>query len=144
MTYDEAEMNRITEVVIGCAFKVHNTLRSGFAERVYANALAHELRKAGLTVEQEKRITVWYDGIVVGEYVADVVVLGSLLIEIKAVRAFDEGHVAQCLNYLAATVIPLCLLLNFGRRVEIRRLRGERQPNTEENLAIDEKSDGHR
>jgi len=124
MSTDEDRLNAITEQIIGCAFTVHNVLGSGFAEKVYENALVHDLRKMNLQVQQQVPIEVWYDGTLVGQYIADVVVEGVVLVEVKAVRNFDEGHVAQCLNYLAATKIPLCLLLNFGKRVEIKRLRG--------------------
>ena len=120
----EDQLNALSEKIIGCAFRVHNALGSGFAERVYENALVHELRKAGLNALQQVKIEVWYDGILVGDYAADIVVENAILIEVKAVRNFDDGHLAQCLNYLAATKVPLCLLLNFGRKVEIRRLRG--------------------
>lgn len=123
MDTDEDQLNAISQQVIGCAFRVHNTLGCGFAEKVYENALAHELRKAGLHVQSQEKIDVAYDGVLVGEYFADLIVEGIVLVEIKAVRNFDEAHTAQCLNYLAATKIPLCLLLNFGRKVEIRRYR---------------------
>ena len=97
--------------------------RRGFLEKVYENALAHELRKAGLKVVQQRAIQVSYDGVIVGDYVADLLVEDSVLIEVKAVRGVDEVHTAQCINYLKATKLKICLLLNFGRpRLEIRRL----------------------
>jgi GxxExxY protein len=121
--WDRSDMNQLTETVIRCAFTVSNSLGCGFMERVYENALVHELRKAGLQVEQQHGITIRYDGIVVGEYVADLLVEGVLLIELKAVREFDDIHLAQCLNYLKATNLHLCLLMNFGKpRVDIRRV----------------------
>ena len=73
---------------------------------------------------QQSKIDVVYDGVLVGEYFSDVVVEGRVLVEIKAIRNLDEAHTAQCLNYLAATKLPVCLLINFGRRVEVKRLRG--------------------
>ena len=116
-------MNRLTETVIRCAFTVSNTLGCGFLEKVYENALAHELRKAGLKVEQQHGITVRYDAVVVGEYAADLLVDGVLLIELKAVKEVDHVHVAQCLNYLKATGLRLCLLMNFAKpRLDIRRI----------------------
>jgi GxxExxY protein len=124
MNTDEEKINSITEAIIGCAFRVHNVLGCGFAEKVYENALAHELCKAGLSIQQQIPITVRYDGVVVGDYVADLIVEGMVLVELKAVKTFDENHMAQCLNYLAATALPICLLLNFGRKVEVKRLRG--------------------
>jgi|SRR5579859_162435 len=120
----EAALNRLTEQIIGCAFAVHNVLGCGFAEKVYENAFIHELKKSGLNVLQQFKIDVIYDGVVVGEYIADAVVEGRVLLEIKAVSKFDDAHTAQCLNYLAATQLPICLLINFGRRVEVKRLRG--------------------
>ena len=122
MNTDEKKLNVITETIIGCAFRVHNVLGCGFAEKVYENAMVHELRKAGLSLQQQVPIEVWYDGVMVGNYFADLVVEGIVLVETKAVRNFDDGHTAQCLNYLAATRLPLCLFLNFGRKVEVKRL----------------------
>ena len=123
MDTDEDILNGLTQKIIGCAFVVHNALGCGFAEKVYENALVHELRKAGLSVVQQMALTVMYDGIVVGQYSADIVVEGKVLVELKCVRACDDAHSAQCLNYLAATKIPVCLLINFGKKVEIKRFR---------------------
>ena len=115
--------NPITEKIIGCAYTVSNALGAGFLEKVYENALAHELRKAGLKVQQQHPIQVRYDGIVVGDYIADLFIEDCILVELKAVKALDEIHQAQCLNYLKATGLRLCLLINFGKtRVEIKRL----------------------
>jgi GxxExxY protein len=117
------EENQITDIIIGCAHKVSNALGCGYLEKVYENALAHELRKAGLKVEQRYEIDVFYDGIVVGEYVADVLVEDRVLIELKAIQGLDDVHLAQCLNYLKATRRRLCLLINFGKpKVEVRRV----------------------
>ena len=85
-------------------------------ERVISNAMVHEMRKEGLVVEAEKPIQVIYDGVIVGNYVADLVVEGLVLVELKCVRAFDDGHTAQCLNYLAATGLAICLLINFAKK----------------------------
>jgi GxxExxY protein len=113
----------VTSRVIGCAFIVANTLGIGFAEKVYENALAHELRTQSLTVVQQKPIVVRYKTVVVGEYAADLLVEDHILIELKVARALSDPHVAQCRNYLRATGKPLCLLINFGLpRIEIRRL----------------------
>ncbi len=116
-------LNQISERILGCAFAVSNGLGSGFLEKVYENALAHELRKAGLSVAQQHAMVAKYDGVVVGEYVADLLVESLVLVELKCDRAVDDVHLAQCLNYLKATGLRLCLLLNFGKpRVEIRRI----------------------
>ena len=83
----------------------------------------HELRKSGLAVSQQHPIVVRYDGIVIGEYTADLLVERTVLVELKAAKALDEIHRAQCLNYLKATGLHLCMLLNFGRpRLEIKRI----------------------
>ncbi|MFN7959170.1 MAG: GxxExxY protein [Holophagaceae bacterium] len=113
----------LTEVVIGLVFKVANYLGSGFLEKVYENALAFELQGAGVAFEQQVPITVFYKDQVVGSYVADLVIAGRLLVELKACRALEEAHTAQCLNYLKATALPTCLLINFGTpKPQIRRL----------------------
>jgi len=116
------ETNVTAEKVIGCAYKVSNSLGVGFLEKVYENALVHEIKKAGLKVEQQHAIDVKYDGILVGEYVADLLVEGELLVELKSVQTLDKVHFAQCLNYLKATGLKVCLLLNFGKtKVQVRR-----------------------
>jgi GxxExxY protein len=116
-------LDEITERVIGCAYTVANTLGSGFLEKVYENALAYELRKAGYAVQQQCVIQVRYEEIVVGEYVADILVEHSVLLELKAMKGLDDIHTAQCLNYLKATGLQVCLLINFGgRRVQVKRL----------------------
>ncbi len=113
----------LTERVIGCAYKVSNSLGCGFLEKVYENALAHELRKAGFDVVPQQRVEVFYDGISVGYYEADIVVNNCLIIEVKALRALEDAHKAQTLNYLKATGIRLGLLINFGTpRVEVKRI----------------------
>ncbi|MBI3912029.1 MAG: GxxExxY protein [Armatimonadetes bacterium] len=118
-----SRLDGITEKVIGCAYKVGNALGCGFLEKVYENALCYELRKAGLAAEQQRALTVYYDGVVVGEYFADLVVEDSVLVELKAVKALDDVHAAQCLNYLKTTGLRVCLLINFGTpRVDIRRI----------------------
>ena len=123
MNADERRLDDITDKVIGCAFVVSNILGAGFVEKVYENALAHELRSAGLAVAQQYAIAVRYKDIIVGEYVADLLVANEILVELKAVRALDEIHAAQCMNYLKATGLRVCLLFNFGKpRVEVRRI----------------------
>jgi len=121
--FDPSEMSQLTERVIRCAFAVSNTLGCGFLEKVYENSLVHELRKAGIQAEQQHAIAVRYDGVVVGEYAAGLLIEGSLLVELKAVKELDDVHLAQCLNYLKATSLRLCLLMNFGKpKLEVRRI----------------------
>jgi GxxExxY protein len=111
----------ITELIIKAFYTVYNTLGYGFLEKVYRNALAIELRKLGLDVIPEARITVYYDGEVVGEYFADLSVAGVVIVELKAVKRLLSEHEAQLLNYLKATSYEVGLLLNFGPKPEIRR-----------------------
>jgi len=113
----------LTEKIIGCAFEVGNVLGNGFLEKIYENALAHELRKKGLKVEQQQAIPVYYDQIAVGEYVADLLVEESIIVELKAVKNIEDIHRAQCIHYLKATGLKLCLLINFGTpKVQIKRI----------------------
>jgi len=113
----------LSEKVIGCAYTVGNILGCGFLEKVYENALAYELSNAGLKVQQQWRIPVHYRGLLVGDYTVDLLVEDALLVELKATKALDEIHFAQCLNYLKATSLQACLLINFGSpRIEVRRM----------------------
>ena len=122
MISDVERLNKLTRRIIGCAYAVSNELGAGFLEKVYENALTHEIRKTGLQVQQQQPIQVHYDGVVVGEYVADVVVENTILVELKSVKAFDDVHSAQCINYLRATGMQICLLINFGQpKIEIKR-----------------------
>ncbi len=90
---------------------------------MYENAQAIELTNARLAVAQQKSINVIYAGQIVGDYVADLLVKGSVLVELKATRSLDDIHMAQCLNYLKATGLKVCLLMNFGLpRIEVKRI----------------------
>jgi len=123
MSTDEHRLNEVSERIIGCAYRVSNTLGYGFLEKVYENALAFEIRETGLHVAQQQPVIVKYQGRIVGEYVSDLLVENLVLVELKSVTALDQSHIAQCLNYLKATELRLCLLLNFGRaRIEVRQV----------------------
>jgi GxxExxY protein len=123
MNDDGRGLNAVTERIIGAAFVVSNTLGAGFGERVYENALARELGLCGFAVAQQCGVTVRYKDFVVGQYVADLIVEGAVVVELKVVRALNEFHVAQCVNYLRATGKTTCLLMNFARpRLEFRRV----------------------
>jgi GxxExxY protein len=111
----------LTREIIGAFYAVYNSLGYGFLEKVYENALALELRRRGLRVDQQKPICVYYTGEIVGEYFADLVVNELVIIELKAVRAISESHEAQLLNYLKATPYEVGLLLNFGPKAVRRR-----------------------
>jgi GxxExxY protein len=98
-------------------------LGQGFLEKVYENALAVELRKTDYSVEHQRLVRVEYDGVIVGEYIPDLIVADAIIVEVKAVAFLDRVHRQQCVNYLRATGYRVCLLLNFGqRRLEVRRL----------------------
>jgi len=116
-------LNLISQKIIGCAFNVSNTLGAGFLEKVYQNALMIELSDIGLIAEKEKPITIHYKNKIVGEYYADILVNHQIIIETKAVKALNEIHQAQILNYLKATNLQLGLLINFGTpKVQIKRM----------------------
>ena len=117
------QLNKISERTINAAYKVSNTLGSGFLEKVYENALAHQLRKDGVKIEQQRPIKVYYDDVVVGDYFADLIAEGIVIVELKAARRIEDIHLAQTLNYLKVTGLKLGLILNFGKpRVEIKRV----------------------
>ena len=123
MNTDERRLNELTEKIIGCAYEVSNSLGAGFLERPYENALRIELSHAGIEVKQQHPIPVYYRGEVVGDYFADLLIESAVLVELKAVKALDEIHIAQRINYLKATGLKVCLLINSGKsKIEIRRV----------------------
>jgi GxxExxY protein len=123
MNADAVSADGVTKRIIGCAFTVANTLGVGFLEKVYENALAHEMREQGLRAVQQRAIVVRHDDIVIGEYTADLMVEDHVIVELKVVRSLNDLHIAQCMNYLCASDKRLCLSINFGRpRIEIRRV----------------------
>jgi GxxExxY protein len=112
----------LTGKIISCAYKVHTVLGFGFLENVYQNALVHELQKAGLEVQKEQPIQVLYDGRVVGDFAADIVVAGSIIVELKSTQTLHPAHQAQVSNYLKATGVEVGLLINFGQEFDIKRI----------------------
>lgn len=118
MSYKHSELTR---VIINAFYQVYNTLGYGFLEKVYENALAHELSKRGHNVSPRMPIEVYYDGLVMGEYYADLVIDNSVILELKAVDNISEQHEAQLLNYLKATKIDVGLILNFGPKPQVSR-----------------------
>ena len=111
----------LTGQVIKAFYDVYNTLGYGFLEKVYENALVIELQKLGLDVMAQARIEVCYDGHLVGEYFADLLVERKVIVEVKAARTLGDGHEAQLLNYLKATPYEVGLLLNFGPKPQVKR-----------------------
>lgn len=119
----DPRLEAITEKVIGAAFEVSRTLGHGFLEAVYRNALKGELEDLGLAVEAEKLFPVRYKDRIVGNYYADLVVTKSVVVELKSAESISREHVAQVVNYLRASSLPVGLLLNFGTpRVQVRRV----------------------
>jgi len=116
MKYEE-----LTDKIIGVFYKVYNVLGYGFLERVYENALKIEFRKAGINFENQVPVRVYYDGEVVGDYIADFVVEGKVVVEVKALSVLTGVDEAQLLNYLKATDKDVGLLLNFGKKAEVKR-----------------------
>jgi len=118
----------LTQIIIGCAYKVHNALGPGFLEKVYENALRIELEKLGLRVKQQEPVNVRYEDEIVGEFYADLWVDDNVVIELKAVQTLAKIHEVQLVNYLTATGINTGLLLNFGPSVQVRRKFREHIP----------------
>jgi GxxExxY protein len=117
------DINEITYAINGAVFEVNRILGPGFLEKVYENALVIELEKRGLKAESQVPVKVSYKGKVVGEYVADIIVEGKVLVELKTVEQLDRIHEAQLLNYLKATGIQVGLLVNFKHaKADIKRM----------------------
>lgn len=112
----------LTERIIGAFYDVYNELGFGFLESVYHRALVVALRGAGLEVEHEVKLPVYFRGEIVGEFEADILVERNVILELKAVDALGPAHEAQLLNYLKATAVEVGLLLNFGPKPRLKRL----------------------
>jgi GxxExxY protein len=121
MSIDNYKHSEITEKVIKAFYKVYNTLGYGFLEKVYENALFVELDAIGLTVNKQAPISVYYEDKEVGTYFADLIVEGLVIIELKACEYLCDEHELQLINYLKATEIEVGLLLNFGKKPELKR-----------------------
>lgn len=116
------DFEALTETIIGCAFHVHNHMGFGLLESVYEKCMLIELERNGLRAEPQVPIKAHYEGIVVGDFIADIVVEDTVIVELKSVRTLSQIHEAQLVNYLVITGKPVGLLLNFGeQRVEVRR-----------------------
>jgi GxxExxY protein len=111
----------VTEKILKAFYKVYNALGHGFLEKVYQNAMVLELRRIGVEVEPNAPTHVYYEGVQVGEYYADLLVSRCVIVELKAADALCDEHHAQLLNYLKATDIEVGLLLNFGPKPETKR-----------------------
>ena len=116
------EYGELTEKIIGCAYRVYNKMGFGFLESVYEKCMLIELHKENLDAEPQKSITVYYDNQIVGEFVADIIVNDTVILELKSVRRIIKAHEVQLVNYLVATGKPVGLILNFGeRKVDVKR-----------------------
>ena len=116
------EYKELTEQIIGCAYRVYNKMGFGFLEKVYENCMLIELNKVGIHAESQKPITVYYENKAVGEFIADLIVNDTIILELKSVRRIIQAHEVQLVNYLVATGKPVGLILNFGEtKVEIKR-----------------------
>ena len=123
MNTDEHRLKQLTDKILAAAFEVSNTLGAGFLEKVYERALLQELATRGARAEPQVPFQVLYKSQAVGEYFADIVVEDAVLIELKCVEHFAPEHMAQCLNYLRASGLRLCLLFNFQKpKVEWKRI----------------------
>ncbi|MBW2631352.1 MAG: GxxExxY protein [Deltaproteobacteria bacterium] len=116
------EYKELTEQIIGCAYRVYNRMGYGFLESVYEKCLLIELRKSGLSAVSQEPITVLYENEVVGNFVADIIVENTIILELKSIRQIIQAHEVQLVNYLVATGKPVGLIINFGeQKVEIKR-----------------------
>ena len=111
----------LTEMIIGCAYDVYNQLGSGFVEKVYENAMVIKLQARGLRVTQQAPVNVYFEGKLVGEYFADLLIDSLIIVELKAVSELAKTHEVQLVNYLKATGLKVGLLINFGDKIKIVR-----------------------
>ena len=121
--------NALTEKVLGAVFEVANTPGGGFLEKVYERALLKELTLRGIRAESQPSLSVHYKGERIGDYYADLLVEGFLVVELKCAERLTNEHLAQCINYLRASNLALCLMINFQRpTVEWRRVANKFLP----------------
>lgn len=126
MNIDKLRINNITDRIIECALTVIHGLGCGFEDKVYERALIYELSKQGLNIEPQYPINVYYEEIIVGDFLVDILVEESILVEVVAIDRLAEKHEQKCLNYLKASKLELCLLLNFGvPELEIYQVSGD-------------------
>ena len=111
----------LTDKILRAFYEVYNQLQHGFREKIYQKSLLYELRQLDLDVEEEQPISVYYKGLLMGEYRADLVVGGKIILELKAQNTIKDAHEAQLLNYLRAMPIEVGLVLNFGIKPEFTR-----------------------
>lgn len=113
--------SELTDKIIGCAYDVYNQLGYGFLEKVYENAMMIKLSQKELAAQQQVPINVHFEGHLVGEYCADILVNKRVIVEFKAVSALSKSHEVQLVNYLKATGVKVGLLINFGEKLKVVR-----------------------
>ena len=119
----DLEFKELTEKIIGAAIEVHRRLGPGFLESIYENALVIELRKQGLSVQQQFEVLIEYDGIEIGKHRLDLMVESTIVLELKTVKDFDDVHFAIVKSYLRATIRKHGLLINFAKAtLEVKRV----------------------
>ncbi len=126
---EDYKYKELTEKIIGCFYRVYNILGHGFLEKVYENALAIEFGKEGLKFGKQVGTQVVYDEKVVGDYIADFIIDGKVVVEVKALAGVGVVEKAQVINYLKATDKEVELLLNFGKKAEVKRVFWEGKNN---------------
>ena len=119
--FQDLKYKTLTQAIIAIFFKVYNKLGYGFLEKVYENALMYEFKKAEIPAVSQSPIKVIYEGEVIGEYFADLIIDDLVIVELKAAEFTSDSHENQLINYLKATEIEVGLLLNFGKKPEFRR-----------------------
>ena len=112
----------VSDKILNAFFAVYNGLGYGYLEKVYENAMVYAMRQRGLDVEQQHRISVYFDGVMVGDYFADILVENRIIVELKAAESIAESHIAQLMNYLKATPCEVGFVLNFGPEATFKRL----------------------
>lgn len=126
--------DELTKAIIGAAYTVHNKLGQGFVEKVYENALRIELVKLGLNLRQQAPIKVLYEGQIVGDFFADLLVQERVIVELKVVQVLNKEHEVQLVNYLNATGLETGLLINFSSSVQVKRKSRDYKPSLKTNL----------
>lgn len=128
MKYEE-----LTHKIIGCAMKVHSTLGNGFQEVIYQRALSIEMRMQGLNYQREMEMTIFYEGVDIGTRRVDFFVEDKIMVELKALIALEEVHLAQAMNYCQAYNLPIGLLINFGAKsLEFKRVYNVNHPENKD------------
>jgi GxxExxY protein len=119
--YQDFKYVELTEKIIEIYYRVYNKLGYGFLEKIYENAMMIEFKKENISAVSQSAIRVLYEGEIVGEYFADILISDKIIVEIKAAKNVAEEHEAQLLNYLKATDIEVGLLLNYGPKPNFKR-----------------------